>query len=497
MNVSATGASDNPDTLLRLLTSGVRDHVTILCGHGEVIVNTFLLAALHTITRYIIDSKATSSVVSIPNVDALDIELMLLGLREQRLTFQPKQVLVDKLSSIVRGQGMIGGERGDNKENHEEWDTDNLFQDNETDRTHDIPGDHNYFESDVWDPVIIKIKKSDRVKKTQLLENLNQQEKEPLKEKNSINPERQAKVGSTQLSGYCNLCGKCFLPSKRLVAHLWEAHKIEIKCSECGSRFSSEKKLKIHLYYKHKIGDHNPRHLQACQHQCGKKLPPKKLLLHERKCEKQKKEIPCETCGKMVIATRMQTHFRSYHSEYHVGRKRCINCGKDIINKAFKLHEQRCVHGIKRVVSKKVCTICGKNVQSLRQHMKNAHGDRLGKPILKCDICDYKTYSKMNFDCHKDTHEAPQPCQICGELVKRMKSHISTKHTANDQKKYQCPDCGKGFVSPHAVKRHQMNVHLKLYPYKCRHPDCDAKFNDKANRYCHEKKKHGERYNFS
>ena len=155
---------------------------------------------------------------------------------------------MDKLSSIVRGQDMIGGERGDNRENHdEEWDTDHLLQDNETDKTHDIPSDHNYYESDVWDPVIIKIKKSDRVKKTQLLEKFNPEEKEPFKEKNSINPERQAKIGKTQLSGYCNLCGKCYLPSKRLVAHLWEAHEIEIKCSECGERFSSEKKLKMKL----------------------------------------------------------------------------------------------------------------------------------------------------------------------------------------------------------------------------------------------------------
>ena len=44
--------SGDPDTLLQLLTSGACDHVTILCdNNGEVRINTFLLAALHTLTR--------------------------------------------------------------------------------------------------------------------------------------------------------------------------------------------------------------------------------------------------------------------------------------------------------------------------------------------------------------------------------------------------------------------------------------------------------------
>ena len=68
---------------------------------------------------------------------------------------------------------------------------------------------------------------------------------------------------------------------------------------------------------------------------------------------------------------------------------------------------------------------------------------------------------------------------------------MKTTHTPDDQKKHQCQDCGKGFISKNGLKEHRMNVHLKLRPYKCRY-GCEFAYNDRANRNCHEKKKHGQ-----
>jgi len=55
---------------------------------------------------------------------------------------------------------------------------------------------------------------------------------------------------------------------------------------------------------------------------------------------------------------------------------------------------------------------------------------------------------------------------------------------------FQCQDCGKGFMAPHKLEIHRMNIHLKLRPYKCRY-GCAFSYNDSSNRNAHEKKTHG------
>ena len=55
---------------------------------------------------------------------------------------------------------------------------------------------------------------------------------------------------------------------------------------------------------------------------------------------------------------------------------------------------------------------------------------------------------------------------------------------------FQCPDCGKGFWGQKDLESHQMNIHLKLRPYRCRY-GCKDSYNDTSNRNSHEKKKHG------
>ena len=66
-------------------------------------------------------------------------------------------------------------------------------------------------------------------------------------------------------------------------------------------------------------------------------------------------------------------------------------------------------------------------------------------------------------------------------------------HTADEEKSFQCQECGKGFHKLDALKKHQMSVHLKLRPYKCRY-GCTFAYNDQGNRNAHEKKTHGQLY---
>ena len=68
--------------------------------------------------------------------------------------------------------------------------------------------------------------------------------------------------------------------------------------------------------------------------------------------------------------------------------------------------------------------------------------------------------------------------------------HIKSVHTPDDQKKFQCQQCGKGFLVQRALDSHMMNMHLKLKPYNCRY-GCEISYNDVSNRNHHERKQHG------
>ena len=64
-------------------------------------------------------------------------------------------------------------------------------------------------------------------------------------------------------------------------------------------------------------------------------------------------------------------------------------------------------------------------------------------------------------------------------------------HTDDRDKRFQCIDCGKGFIERNKLEKHKMNVHLKLRPYICRVDGCDVSYNDASNRNQHEKRVHG------
>ena len=107
-----------------------------------------------------------------------------------------------------------------------------------------------------------------------------------------------------------------------------------------------------------------------------------------------------------------------------------------------------------------------------------------------CHQCDFRCTSKKDLRRHIETHEEKKPCPECGQKVRKLEAHIQTVHTPDEMKSQQCQDCGKGFFNLDELKKHRMNVHLKLRPYKCRY-GCDVGYNDRSNRNQHEKRVHG------
>ena len=65
-----------------------------------------------------------------------------------------------------------------------------------------------------------------------------------------------------------------------------------------------------------------------------------------------------------------------------------------------------------------------------------------------------------------------------------------SKHVPDNEKQFQCKECGNGFVNANTLKIHAMNVHIKTWPYQCRY-GCENRYNDTGNRHVHEKRRRG------
>ena len=84
-----------------------------------------------------------------------------------------------------------------------------------------------------------------------------------------------------------------------------------------------------------------------------------------------------------------------------------------------------------------------------------------------------KNYEKLKH--HKDIVHNETTCAECGKTVTvgKLQYHIHQYHTANEDKKYHCPICNRGFTDKYARNDH-INVHTGERPHKCKH--CPATF---------------------
>merc|ERR1719464_1027782 len=69
-------------------------------------------------------------------------------------------------------------------------------------------------------------------------------------------------------------------------------------------------------------------------------------------------------------------------------------------------------------------------------------------------------------------------------ITRRAATHMKTKHTPNEDLKFKCDICGKGFISNGKLQNH-VNIHTGAKPYKCKF--CTAAFGDSANHRAHER----------
>ena len=133
------------------------------------------------------------------------------------------------------------------------------------------------------------------------------------------------------------------------------------------------------------------------------------------------------------------------------------------------------------VIKQKLCPECGASTTSLSKHLNRHHGEK-----QTCSYCGQKYAGIESLKSHINIVHEKIPCTQCGKLVgiARMNRHIASVHTPNDQKKYQCDVCSKGFSSLQHLRDHR-NLHTGEKPYKCQF--CPSCFASAGNHASHEK----------
>ena len=200
----------------------------------------------------------------------------------------------------------------------------------------------------------------------------------------------------------------------------------------------------------------------------------------------------CEICDlDFKKETQLFTHvFRDHgpKAEY----VKCFRCHETISSVDEISHMAACALMKRESPMKKtswVCSDCGSSHASaaaLWSHKKYNHEI---DPVT-CESCgkEYKNPTVLK-DHIKDSHKEKSPCPFCGLSVNKLKDHIARMHTSEDQKRFHCETCGKGFFVESKLKRHMM-IHANLQEFRCRY-GCNVGYNDDSNRAAHERKTHG------
>ena len=200
-------------------------------------------------------------------------------------------------------------------------------------------------------------------------------------------------------------------------------------------------------------------------------------------------EVTCEICGKILKSrARYYVHHDKEHGKKKVvipeGMEQCRKCREFVGSKDIREHSCQ---------NQFPCEICGKiyhNLVSLQSHVNNTCRPKKEGTKHSCEQCGKSFHNKSTLIKHLKTHDPLNPCPECGKLVRDLDDHMKGMHTDDRDKRFQCKDCGKGFIDKEKLERHKINVHLKLRPYICRYDGCDVSYNDVSNRNQHEKRVH-------
>ncbi|KAG4069771.1 hypothetical protein HA402_003212 [Bradysia odoriphaga] len=183
--------------------------------------------------------------------------------------------------------------------------------------------------------------------------------------------ERHIQSHGTTASLYeCDICGRRVKEKKNLLSHMLFRHsgmpKTKATCNICGKIFN-RKYLKLHVQ-KHNVTNQKPSHICPI---CGKTfLVSADLSAHIRQHNRTTEAAPCSICGKtFASAASLADHNRVHSGERPFP---CPICGSKFRTRSM-LYVHRTIHLTEKNFACEICHMRFKNPAYVKTHKRKVH----------------------------------------------------------------------------------------------------------------------------
>lgn len=274
----------------------------------------------------------------------------------------------------------------------------------------------------------------------------------------------------------CLICYKRFTRDYGLRNHIRQAHSMNpFRCEKCGKICNSQNHLSVHF--------------GRCK--------PENLLKPQRNPQViSSSDYICHFCGRSFPSTSRHALIMHLLRRHINDPQKCSRCQKVLKNPvAFEQHTKRVCIDNKTF---ELCTVCGKSVLKLENHMKIHSAER----CHVCDLCGaaYKQPAGLyshKLVCNSNCSPQKRTCPTCGVVCSSYATlYIHKRYNHSDpetlkklkeKRKFQCSSCGKKCVSQFELNEH-LTIHLDERNEVCRL--CNATYKSKRALYLHLTKKH-------
>lgn len=209
-------------------------------------------------------------------------------------------------------------------------------------------------------------------------------------------------------------------------------------------------------------------------------------MLHGKACQPTTtttEAVSCEVCSKVFKSDeRLKKHGKRVHE---TRPEVCKICNREFPNREY-LRRHKESHATQ------VCSVCGKQVTKLAQHLL-IHGEKR----FSCDKCDRQFAQPAGLIQHrKIAHSAEKPEVVptskrtcyCGKVLgSAIALNVHRKQVHGEGKCWVCTVCGKSCASARALAEHQP-VHSNERSELC--SECSASFKSQRALIAHLKRQH-------
>ncbi|KAJ6633273.1 Zinc finger protein [Pseudolycoriella hygida] len=176
--------------------------------------------------------------------------------------------------------------------------------------------------------------------------------------------------GATQSLYECDICGRKVKEKKNLISHMIYRHsgipKMKVPCKICGKIFT-RKYLNLHVR-KHNLLNQQPSHMCPI---CGKTfLVSGDLSAHIRQHNRTAEAVPCNICGKLLASqASLADHNRVHSGERPFP---CQVCGSTFRTRSM-LYVHKTIHLTEKNFSCDICHLAFKNPAYVKTHKRKVH----------------------------------------------------------------------------------------------------------------------------